>query len=482
MTQKKEYTRLLASLVFAGAFIVIILLWIVKKIEVVTPANAPNISTESLSPSATNTQQKVTNDSITPLQMRMSLGEKILVTADTNRNKQDGVQAFATGDFATALLKFQASLQTNRNDPETLIYLNNAKIGKSPALKVVVSVPISGILNVSKEILRGVAQAQDEVNRSGGINGVPLQLEIANDQGDLAIATQLAHEFVKDKSVLAVVGHNRPDISAAAGQIYNQGDLVMVSPTSNASQLSGSDNYIFSISPNNSVFADILAKYITQTARLKSIAICSDSKNPIIQSIIKEYAKSLRQAGGSITSTVCDFSVPDFNPSAVIGRAISDGAEGLLVLPKLDKVTPAIDMARANNGRLALFTYGGMYTYDTLNKGRENFKGMVLPVLWHPDAVSGNSFTDNASKLWGGRVSPRTATSYDALEVIIAGLKLGKTRAKLQKALSDGNFSASGATGTIKFLPSGDRKGTPLLVRIDPGSTSGTGYDFTLVQ
>ncbi|MDF5733856.1 MAG: ABC transporter substrate-binding protein [Rhizonema sp. PD38] len=482
MTQKKEYTRLLASLVFAGAFIVIILLWIVKQIGVIPPANTPNISTESLSQSATKEQQKVTTDSIIPVQARMSLGDKILVTADTNPNKQDGVQAFAKGDFATAISKFQASLEKNRNDPETLIYLNNAKIGQSPALKVVVSVPISGILNVSREILRGVAQAQDEVNRSGGINGVPLQLEIANDEGDLAIAEQLAHEFVKDKSVLAVVGHNRPDISIAAGRIYNQGDLVMVSPTSNASQLSESGKYIFSISPNTNVFADILAKYITQTARLKSIAICSDSNNPIIQGVIKEYAQSLRQSGGNITSTVCDFSALDFNPNAVIGRAISDGAEGLLLLPKLDKLTPAIDMARANNGRLALFTYGGMYTYETLNKGRENFKGMVLPVLWHPDAVSSNSFSDHASQLWGGRVNPRTATSYDALEVIIAGLKSGKTRAELQKALSDRNFSASGATGTIQFLPSGDRQGTPLLVRIDPSSTSGTGYDFTLVQ
>lgn len=482
MTQKKEYTRLLASLVFAGAFIVIILLWIVRKFEVVPPANTPNISTESLSSSATNSQQKVTTDSIIPLQAQMSLGDKILVTADTNPNKQDGVQAFATGDFATALSKFQASLLTNRNDPETLIYLNNAKIGKSPALKVVVSVPISGILNVSREILRGVAQAQDEVNRSGGINGVPLQLEIANDQGDLAIATQLAHEFVKDKSVLAVIGQNRANISSAVGQIYNQGDLVMVSPTSNVSQLAGSGNYIFSISPKTDVFSDSLAKYITQTARLKSIAICSELKNPIVKDVIKEYAQSLHQAGGNITSTVCDFSAPDFNPSAVIGRAISDGAEGLLLLPKLDKVTPAIDMARANNGRLALFTYGGMYTYETLNKGRENFKGMVLPVLWHPDAVSGISFSQHATQLWGGRVNPRTATSYDALEVIIAGLKSGKTRAELQKALSARNFSASGATGTIQFSPSGDRKGTPLLVRIDPSSTSSTGYDFNLVQ
>src|ERR687885_143122 len=59
---------------------------------------------------------------------RISLGNKILVTADTNPYKQAGVQAFAKGDFATAYSKFEASLQANRNDPEALIYYNTAKV------------------------------------------------------------------------------------------------------------------------------------------------------------------------------------------------------------------------------------------------------------------------------------------------------------------------------------------------------------------
>ena len=473
--QKKENIRLFISLGLAGAMIVVIV-WAIGKIT-----SVPLVQ-ESPSSSIAKNEQLVTKNPTTETQARMSLGDKILVTADTNPDKQAGVQAFAVGDFATALDKFQASLQTNRNDPEALIYLNNAKIGKSQAFKVVVSVPISGILNVSQEVLRGVAQSQDEVNKSGGINGVPLQLEIANDQGDLNITKQLAAEFVKDSSILAVIGHNRPDISDAAGQIYNQGGLVMVNPASNTSQLSGIGKYIFSISAGPGVFADTLARYIAQKARIKNIAICADSTIPSFKDILNEYTKSIRQAGSNITSTVCDFSVPDFNPSTVMGRAISDGAESLLLLPRLDKIDPAIDVARANSGRLALFTYAGMYTFDTLKKGGEDFKGMVLPVFWHRDAIPGNPFAENAAKLWGGPVNARTATSYDATQAIIAGLKQGNTRSGLQKALVAPNFSATGATGRIQFSPSGERKGTALLVKIEPGQISGTGYDFVLVR
>lgn len=92
-----------------------------------------------------------------PKQENISLGDKILVTADTNPDKQEGVQAFAKGDTANASIQFSASLQSNRNDPEALIYLNNAQVANSSPLKIAVSVPIGGNLDVAKEILRGAA-------------------------------------------------------------------------------------------------------------------------------------------------------------------------------------------------------------------------------------------------------------------------------------------------------------------------------------
>jgi branched-chain amino acid transport system substrate-binding protein len=124
-----------------------------------------------------------------PLQegLQLSSGEKILVEADKTLNNTDGVKAFASGNFQDAITKFQSSLQVSRNDPETLIYLNNAKAkaeakaGNKPTLKIAVSIPMSAKdssnkdkdsnnnLNIAKEILRGVAQAQYEVNNNPGV-------------------------------------------------------------------------------------------------------------------------------------------------------------------------------------------------------------------------------------------------------------------------------------------------------------------------
>lgn len=420
---------------------------------------------------------------------QISLGEKILVTADTNHDKQAGMQEFASSNFITAVTKFQLSLRANRNDPEALIYLNNAIVERKviaanqKTFKIAVSVPIGSNLNVTKEILRGVAQAQDEVNRRGGINGSLLRVAIANDENNPTLAKKIAVQFVKDTSILAVVGHNASDASVAAAPVYEKGGLVMISPTSFSQKLSGSGKYIFRTVPNIRFVADTLSRYTIKSDRKTNIAVCSDSLAPDNQSFTNEFISAMFSDGGKFINIGCDFSAPDFNPSAVISQSISAGADGLLLAPHVDRIDLAINVAKANNKKLTLFGSPTLYTYKTLQSGQADVNGMVLAVPWHPAAIPGNSFPSNAAKLWGGAVNWRTAMAYDATQAIIAGLRQNNnTRDGLQKTLSSPNFRVNGVTGTIQFLPSGDRNGSAILVKVQPSDRSGTGYEFVALN
>lgn len=241
--------------------------------------------------------------------------------------------------------------------------------------------------------------------------------------------------------------------------------------------------YIFRIVPNQRVESDVLANYIVTTAQLKTITICGDSTASITSDTTKKtYADSITNAKGQVI-TNCDFGNLKIPAPTVVSQAISAGAEGLLLIPKLNNISRAFEVADANQGNLALFGHPTLYTFKTLQQGKGNVKGMVLTAFWHPDAFPDNPFSKNANRLWG-RVNWQTATSYDALQAIITGLRKHNTREGLQQALSDPNFLASGATGTIKFKPDGDREGKPLLVKIEPRnpSKSGTGYDFVLLR
>ncbi len=55
--------------------------------------------------------------------------------------KEEGIEAISQGDYSKAIV-MQTSLQNQKNDPEALIYLNNARIGAATSYTIAASVPI----------------------------------------------------------------------------------------------------------------------------------------------------------------------------------------------------------------------------------------------------------------------------------------------------------------------------------------------------
>jgi branched-chain amino acid transport system substrate-binding protein len=440
------------------------------------PSSDEGISWSNSSGTKTNSNRKI---------IRTSLGDKVLITENPSPDKQAAVQAFASGNYTTAIAKFNSSLQTESNDPESLIYLNNATaLAHKEVLKIAVSVPIGGNLNVAKEILRGVAQAQNEINKSGGIGGKLLEVKIVNDDNDSELSRQVATELVKDQSVLATVGHNSSDASIAAAPVYQKGGLVMMSPTSTAPKLSEIGNYIFRTTPNTRATANALAEYVVNSAGKTKIAICFASGTQASESFKEEFSWAVFEYGGKIINTACDFSDPNFNPIEIPSQAISSGADALLLAPSLslENINQAIEVMGSNQKRLTLLGNQTMYAFDILEQGKANANGTILSVAWHPDAIRDNLFVDNSRKLWGGDSNWRTAMAYDSTQAISTALKLGSTREQLQQSLSRPGFAVDGATGKVEFLPSGDRNMKGIVVKVQPGQKSGTGYDFVNIK
>ncbi|MBE9201779.1 MULTISPECIES: ABC transporter substrate-binding protein [unclassified Nodularia (in: cyanobacteria)] len=407
---------------------------------------------------------------------KMSVGEEILLTQNTNPDKQAGVKALAKGDCQTAINKlnlYRQANRTNRSDPEALIYLNNAKaLQQTQRLKIAVSVPIGSNPDVAQELLRGVAQAQNEVNNNNGIQGKLLLVEIANDNNDPVQSERIASQFVKDNNILAVVGHNTSDASLRAAPKYELGGLVMIAPTGFSDGFSNAGTYIFRAIPRIRLSAVKLANYIITTVDTSNIAICRDFRNLDNDSVRDHFVTAVVEARATINNTHCDLSDDNLNAEVKISEAINSGANALFLAPHIDRISNAIKLAKAANQRgLPIFSSPTMYTNETLEKGKADVNGMVLTAAWHPQAFPNNPFANNALNLWGGIVNWRTATAYDATKAIIKGLQQSNTRSELQQVLRNSNFSADGgAVGNIKFEPSGDRKGDFVLIKIQKKS------------
>lgn len=414
-------------------------------------------------------------------QYPVSLGNALLFSQETTPQKKAGIEAFAQGNYAEAVNHFQNSLNIQRNDPETLIYRNNAEAADHNPLKIAVVVPIGKNENIAKEILRGVAQAQTQLNQANGINGRYLQVAIVNDNNDPVVAQQVARQLVQDSSILAVIGHNSSDATLGATPEYEQGGLVMISPTSNADKIATEGDYIFRTIPSVRFEADALSRYAINQAKKTKLMVCFDSQAQYSQSFNVDFTSAFLTDGGQLINVTCDLSANNFNALNIVNQAKQQGAEGIVLIPSVSRLPAAIAVAQANQQQLALFGSSALYTFETLEKGQSSVSGMVLPVPWHPAAFSGNAFPQEAIQLWGGEVNWRSALAYDATQVITTALSQGNpTRQGIQQALANPNFSSEGATGAIRFLPSGDRNSAPIFVKIarESRSKSNTGFDF----
>ena len=447
---------------------------------------------------------------------RISDGDRVLIPykdkdkkIEFPKEKLEGVTALKAKNLDKAISSFENSIRIESNDPETWIYLNNVRIGNKDSLKIAVSVPIGENLNVAQEILRGVAQAQDDTNNKGGINGKLLKVVIGNDDNVEKIAAAIAKEFADNLNILAVVGHNSSKASLAADPAYRKAKLVVISPTSNATDFDGLPNNpeykYYRTLPSIRKDASALVDYARKKA-WKKVAICFED-DPSSKSLRNEFIISFQNFGSiyptsNLEDKFCYFPTKepnanekrDFNPDEIVLKLSENKVNGLLLLPNIDNLGKAIDIVKANyKTKIPLIGSGAMYTSDTLTLGKEHVKDMVFASIWNPDFDSiDKGFSDNVKK-WG-KINWRTVTSYDAMQVIIAGLKADKSspsRNSLRQFMSNlieksdvpslaGIKNERNGDNKIIFNKDGDRNAQIKLVKIQAKQGSPE-YEFKLL-
>ncbi len=409
----------------------------------------------------------------------ISSGEKILISRGDSSQKQEGATAFKSRKYGKAITNFELALKQNRNDPEVLIYLNNARIKNQKSYTIGVSVPIEGAPNIAQEILRGVAHAQQEINQAGGINGVPLRVMIADDENQTQTAKDIARAFVDNSDILGVVGHYSSSVSIAAGYVYAAEELVAISPTSTSVKLSTAGDYFFRTVPSDRFAGRSLAEYVIEQLYRTRAVVFFNSESDYSTSLKDEFTIAFNWDKGNVVA-VFDLSQPNFNAIQSWEKAQQQYADVIALFPDSDNLEKTLIVVRLNQKNLPIVAGDDVYQTNTLKVGGDA-EGMIVAVPWHILGNSNSNFKQAATELWGGDVSWRTAMAYDATQALIGAIAENPTRSGVQQALSASNFSVEGATGMVQFLPSGDRNQAVQLVTIEPGTRSGQGYDFVPV-
>jgi len=432
----------------------------------------------------------------------VSCGDEILIKTSASRLKQRGVNDFFDGNHQSAftLLK-QSWNEEERKDPETLIYMNNAllKAKKADYYTLAVAVPISntegGTVNsdLAREMLRGIAQAQTEVNLAlfnsdrnndfpgqgflagKAIKGKGIRVIIADDVNLKAEAKARASSLVKQTEILGVVGHYTSEMTVHAIDIYDKNHLVLISPGTTTEQLTEQRRkFFFRTVPRHQITAENFKNYLIDNASSKKAAGFYCPEIQATSSLWEEFRKLFRQAGGNIFS-ITEFNLckKNFNVELAL-QEIERTEKTAIVLTTShvpDAVKNAMALIKANGDRNWVVGTGGIYSQKTLETASQlpSFEKLVTSSSWHPLTAPNRTFADNARKLWGGNVNHRTALTYDATRTLIKAIEIQQkpSREGMQKTIASRNFSATGATGTIEFDANGDRQNfRPELVHI----------------
>ena len=452
--------------------------------------------------------QDVENDRINNLRdqgNQRSLGEQFFIQEEgkTRDPKERAAKHFGNCEFKEAQEALKTSLGIQKNDPEALIYLNNAEAANHPSVKIAVSVPIETNPKIAKEILRGVAQAQKEVNENNGIRGRQLVVEIASDDSNVSIVKDLASEFVEDPDILAVIGHYTNEAALAAAEIYEEKKLVAISPTSASPKLSNHKHYVLRTVPSDSQEAEKLREFIYdhyKDKEIKNLAICaSDSSQEFkaeFEAAVQKKNKDLHRNLKSHNCNLDAVSDTDETPKTqeeqlkiarkLVEKIKQNGAEALLLVPSESQHDAALAIAKANQGRLPLFAASTLYQQNTLGA---HVEGMTLATPWHPDSNPDNDFAERAKELWKAPVRTwRTASAYDATIAIVEALLRSSqpTREGLREQLFHPGFAVNAVSNQLSFDENGDIEvhpyfdGTIYFVQVVP--EGGGNYDFKFLN
>lgn len=217
---------------------------------------------------------------------------------------------------------------TGTTDGATDGATDEAATGDAPdSVKIAYQGPLTGdnaALGIN--MLCGIELAMQEINDAG--ETASIELMQLDSQGSPDQAPALANQAAGDDSVIAVIGPAFSGESAAAGPIYEQAGLPMISPSATNPELSqnGWTNWFRTVA-TDATQGPVAAKYIAENLGAEKVAVIDDSS---------EYGKgladivesSLKDAGAEVVFRQgVEAGQQDY--SAIVGQVAQSGADAV---------------------------------------------------------------------------------------------------------------------------------------------------------
>src|SRR5262245_57357548 len=146
----------------------------------------------------------------------------------------------------------------------------------------------------------GIDMAVDEINKAGGLLGKRVRVIVEDDQSKPEEAQTVVTKLINKDQVVAVLGEVASSRTMAAAPVAQQNGIPMISPSSTNPKVTEIGDYIFRVCFLDPFQGYVMAKFATDTLKVKNVAILRDIKNDYSVGLADAFIENFKKMGGNI--------------------------------------------------------------------------------------------------------------------------------------------------------------------------------------
>jgi ABC-type branched-subunit amino acid transport system substrate-binding protein len=333
---------------------------------------------------------------------------------------------------------FEQAVDGDKTDPVPRIFINNAKARRwsisqnLPVVKLAVVASIDYYETAAKEVLRGVADAQDEFNEKQKSQSPLMEIVIANDENEPEAARKVAQDLVDDRDILGIIGHHSSESTKEAQKIYNREKISIISPSSSSSDLStqtGVDNdQFFRTVGDTKKAAKKYIAYIEKILKPEKLFVFYKEKSAYSDALRTDLEEASKDSRYPIyKNNEVEMSSDDFNIKTAIYKISTPNTKtALIILSNVKTNSVAIAINQVNSElpalqKLHLLGTMALSETETIEKGGASMEGAIFI---RPCFSLESKYMKDSIKRWNlSELNWRTATSYDATKAFAKAIE-----------------------------------------------------------
>jgi branched-chain amino acid transport system substrate-binding protein len=323
-------------------------------------------------------------------------------------------------------------------------------------IKVGVVLPLTGEQAKFGEIEKNsFVMGVEEINKSGGINGRPIDLMMEDDTGKPDVGRSAIEKLISQDKVIVVTGGYSSSVTYAVSAAAQQRKIPFLVTTGSADKITEQGwDYVFRIGPPVSEYPKALNSFLAEVVKPKTVAILYE--NTLFgQSGSKEFAQQCDSAGIKVLMKEgYEAGAVDFKPLLIKVKAAKP--DFVYMISYIMDAALLMRQSKELNFNPKLFVGGGAgFTLPEFASNAGDAAEYVFSAdLWSPTLpyTGAKEYFDNYLKRFNTPTEYHGAQAYSSIYVVADALKRAKelTPAGVREALTATDMMT--VFGPVKFV------------------------------